>query len=138
MHSKEGKVVVLIVKIANMILTGNDCEQLENLKKFLAKEFEIKDLGNLKYFLSIEFVRSKEGIVVSQKKYVLNLLKETGRCKLTETPMEPNLKLQQANAEKVRDSENFHSWKTYLFITHSIDIAFPISIVSQFMHSLGP
>ena len=50
MHSKEGKVAVLIVYIDDIILTGDDCEQLEHLKKFLAKEFEIKDLGNLKVF----------------------------------------------------------------------------------------
>ena len=56
MHSKEGKVAVLIVYVDDIILIGDDCEQLENLKKFImAKEFEIKDLGNLKYFLGMEF-----------------------------------------------------------------------------------
>ena len=44
----------------------------------LASEFEIKDLGELKYFLGMEFARSKEGISVSQRKYVLDLLGETG------------------------------------------------------------
>ena len=108
-HSKEGKVAVLIVYVDDIILTEDDCEQLENLKKFLVKDFEIKDLGNLKYFHNMEFTRSKEGIVVSQKKYVLDLLKETGMmgCKPTETPMEPNLKLQPASAEKVRDRKKF-------------------------------
>ena len=72
------------------------------MKKFLAREFEIKDLGNLKYFLGMEFARSKEGIVASQKKYVFDLLKEKGmmECRPTETPMEPNLKLQPASAGK--------------------------------------
>ena len=41
-------------------------------------DFEIKDLGALKYFLGIEFTRSKKGICVSQWKYVLDLLGETG------------------------------------------------------------
>ena len=77
MHSKEGKVEVLIVYVDDIILTWDDYEELENLKKFMAKEFEIKDLGNLKYVLGMEFARSKERIVVSQKKYVLDLLKET-------------------------------------------------------------
>ena len=39
MHSKEGKVAVLIVYVDDIILTEDDCEQLENYKKFLAKEF---------------------------------------------------------------------------------------------------
>ena len=61
----------------------------------MAKDFDIKDLGNLKYFLGMEFERSKEGIIVSQKKYVLDLLKENCMmgCRPTETPVEPNLKL---------------------------------------------
>ncbi|RVW54646.1 Retrovirus-related Pol polyprotein from transposon TNT 1-94 [Vitis vinifera] len=54
------------------------------------KEFEIKDLGNLKYFLGMEIARSKKGIAVSQRKYVLDLLNETGMlgCKPAETPMD--------------------------------------------------
>ncbi|XP_071909660.1 uncharacterized protein [Coffea arabica] len=140
-HSKEGKVAILIVYVDDIILTGDDCGGLENLKKFLAKEFEIKDLGNLKYFLGMEFARSKEGIVVSQKKYVLDLLKETGMmgCRPAETPMEPNLKLQPASVEKVRDREKFQRLVGRLiYLSHTRpDIAFPVSIVSQFMHSPG-
>ena len=69
------------------LLTRDDCEELQNFKKFLAKEFEIKDLGNLKYFLGMEFAQSKERIVVSQNKYVLDFLKETSMkgCRLAET-----------------------------------------------------
>ena len=95
MHSKEGKVAILIVYVDDIILTGDDYEKLEKLKKFLAMEFEIKDLGNLKYFLGMEFVWSKEWIIISQKKYMLDLLKEKGMigCRPVETPMEPNLKL---------------------------------------------
>ncbi|KAA0059990.1 putative mitochondrial protein [Cucumis melo var. makuwa] len=44
----------------------------------MGDEFEIKDLGNLKYFLGMEVVRSNEGISVFQRKYTLDLLTETG------------------------------------------------------------
>ena len=93
-HTGEGKVAILIVYVDNIILTGNDNKELERLKKVLAKEFEIKDLDDLKYFLGMEFARSKKGIFVSQRKYVLNLLGETGLlgCKAVKTPIiEPNL-----------------------------------------------
>ena len=33
-----------------IVLPGDDCSELERLKGKLAKEFEIKDLGGLKYF----------------------------------------------------------------------------------------
>ena len=58
--------------------------------RFLANEFKVRDLGNLKYFLGREIARSKTGIVTSQLKYVLDLLKEAGmlECKPLDTPME--------------------------------------------------
>ena len=65
------------------------------MKQYLAKEFKVKDLGHLKYFLGIEVARSKQGIFISQRKYVLDLLQETGLLgsKACDTPMELNKKL---------------------------------------------
>lgn len=65
-------------------------EEIRNLKKFLAIHFEVKDLGNLRYFLGIEVSRSKKGISVSPRKYTLKPLQETRMlvCKPANTPME--------------------------------------------------
>ena len=65
-HSKDGKIAILIVYVDDIVLTGSDKEELERLKRRLAEEFEIKDLGALKYFLGMEFATSKEGIFVNQ------------------------------------------------------------------------
>ena len=54
-----------------MIITGNDAEEIQELKQKLFLEFEMKDLGNLKYFLGIKVLRSKQGIFIHQKKYIL-------------------------------------------------------------------
>jgi len=141
-HSKEGKIAILIVYVDDIILTGDDLDELKRLKNVLANDFEIKDLGTLKYFLGMEFARSKKGIFVSQRKYVLDLLKETGLlgCKAAETPIEPNLKLQSAKPEDVKNREQFQRLVGRLiYLSHTRpDIAFAVSMVSQFMHSPGP
>ena len=64
--NKDGKIAILIVYVDDIVLIGSDKEELERLKRRLAMEFEIKDLGALKYFLGMEFATSKEGIFVNQ------------------------------------------------------------------------
>ena len=56
-----------------MVITGNAEREVSDLKEKPFLEFEMKDLGNLKYFLGIEVLRSKRGIFMNQKKYVLDL-----------------------------------------------------------------
>ena len=141
-HSNEGKVAILIVYIDDIVLTGDDCNELEKLKGKLAEEFELKDLGALKYFLGMEFARSKEGIFVNQRDYVLDLLDETCMlgCKPTETPIEPNVKLQPTKAKNVKEWDHYQRLVGRLiYLSHTRpDIAFSVSMVSQFMHVPGP
>jgi len=61
----------------------------------LITEFEIKELGRLKYFLGIEVAHSHHGIFISKQKYVLYLLAKSGKLgrKPTETPFKQIHKL---------------------------------------------
>ena len=94
-RSVSGKVAVLIVYVDDIVLSGDDTAEINKLKQKMADEFEIKDLGNLKYFLGMEVTRSTEGISVSQRKYTIDLLKETCMtgCRPADTPIESNAKL---------------------------------------------
>ena len=62
----DGKITILIVYVDDIILTEDDENEMNRLKTCLTAEFEIKDLGSLRYFLGIEVAWSKKGIVVSQ------------------------------------------------------------------------
>ncbi|KAH9704751.1 hypothetical protein KPL70_011593 [Citrus sinensis] len=141
-HSNDGKIVILIVYVDDIVLTGDDYDELAKLKKKLAEEFEIKDLEALKYFLGMEFARSREGIFVNQKKYVIELLTKTGMlgCKPAETPIEPNVKLQPAEAENVKNKEHYQRLvRRLIYLSHTRPyISFSISMVSQFMHAPRP
>ena len=64
-HSTNRKVIALIVYVDDIILNDSDLVEMSNLKSN-AQEFDIKDLGKLKYFLSIEVALAKGGIVISQ------------------------------------------------------------------------
>ena len=94
-HTGGGKIAILIVYVDDIILVGSDEDKIAILKKCLAAEFEIKDLSSLQCFLGMEVTKLKKGIIVIQKKYVVDLLEETGMsgCRTSDTPMDPNLKL---------------------------------------------
>jgi hypothetical protein len=88
------KVTVLIVYVDDMIITRDDKEEISRLQKELATEFEM-NLGGLKYFLGIEVARSNQGIFLSQRKYVLDVLTEVEmlECKPADTPIVQNHRL---------------------------------------------
>ncbi|KAA0025288.1 Cysteine-rich RLK (receptor-like protein kinase) 8 [Cucumis melo var. makuwa] len=109
------------------------------LKQRMGDEFEIKDLGNLKYFLGMEVARSKEGISVSQRKYTLDLLTETGMlgCRPADTPIEFNCKLGNSDDQVPVDKEQYQRLVGKLiYLSHTRhDISFAVSVVSQFMQA---
>ncbi|KAE8656802.1 ATP-dependent zinc metalloprotease FTSH 3 [Hibiscus syriacus] len=130
------KKVIFIVYVDDIILTGDDEEEICNLKKLLNKEFETKDLGKLRYFLGMEVARSKEGLVINQRKYVIDLLKETSflGCKPNDTLMEASLKFNKEDGSLV-DKEKFQRLVEkliYLSLTRP-DIAFPVNVIGQHM-----
>ena len=91
--------------VDDIIVTENDEKEKNILKQCLAKEFEIKDLGELKYFLGIEVARSKQDVFISQQKYVIDLLRETCMMasKQVATLIEQNHRLSEALGEKELD-----------------------------------
>lgn len=75
----------------------------------MENEFEIKDLGSLKYFLEIEGAKSKKDIFLSQRKYILDLLKEWGMigCKPCATPIESNRWLKEDDGNGLVDAGRY-------------------------------
>ncbi|MGG6712920.1 UNVERIFIED_CONTAM: hypothetical protein ITH36_25245, partial [Salmonella enterica subsp. enterica serovar Weltevreden] len=65
-YTGPGQMAILLVYVDDIIVTGNDQKEIQALKQYLFKEFDIKDLGRLKYFLGIEVVYSNKGIFISQ------------------------------------------------------------------------
>jgi Reverse transcriptase (RNA-dependent DNA polymerase) len=53
-------IYILVVYVDDIVLTGNDFVELKRLKASLAKKFEMKDWGELRYFLGIEVAQSKK------------------------------------------------------------------------------
>ncbi|KAF5463501.1 hypothetical protein F2P56_019408, partial [Juglans regia] len=90
----------LLVYVDDILLASDSLIEIQLLKTFLHDKFTIKDLGELKYFLGLEIARSKTGISICQRKYVLDILEQTGilGARPTAFPMESNLKLSASDS----------------------------------------
>ncbi|RVW32142.1 Retrovirus-related Pol polyprotein from transposon RE1 [Vitis vinifera] len=138
-HNSLGQCIYLVVYVDDIIITGSDQDGIQKLKQHLFTHFQTKDLGKLKYFLGIEIAQSSSGVVLSQRKYALDILEETGMldCKPVDTPMDPNVKLVPGQGEPLGDPGRYRRLVgklNYLTITRP-DISFPVSVVSQFLQS---
>uniref|UniRef100_A0A3Q7EDZ0 Reverse transcriptase Ty1/copia-type domain-containing protein n=1 Tax=Solanum lycopersicum TaxID=4081 RepID=A0A3Q7EDZ0_SOLLC len=147
----EKELLVILVYVDDLLVTGSSLHHIQQVRKDLQHRFKMKDLGELKYFLGIEFSRTNDGILMNQRKYALGLVSELGLtgCRPASTPLETNHKLTSIEFDecsgKVSNAEDtvlddFGKYQRligrllYLTMTRP-DIAFVVQVLSQFMHS---
>ncbi|XP_020214429.1 uncharacterized protein LOC109798521 [Cajanus cajan] len=137
LKKRKGKLTTLIIYVDDMIITRDDSEEINRIQEQLNSEFEMKNLGELKYFLGIEVARSCEVIFISQRKYVLNLLSEVGLldCKLATTPIPQNLKVVETNDPIPANREKYQRLVGKpIYLSHiRPDVTYTVNVVSQHM-----
>ena len=85
----------LLVYVDDILLTGNNLQFINHVKEQLHKEFSIKDPGYLNYYLGIEVLKNSSGLVMTQRKYALELLNVAGllNVKPSTTPIDHLVRL---------------------------------------------
>lgn len=136
-YAKGLSFTVLLVYVDDILLTGNDPGCTADLKEVLDKNFGLKDLGSLRYFLGLEIARNQRGIILNQRKYALEILQDTGLIgsKPVNTPMEQNLHLSKDERRPITDLSQYRRLicrLLYLTLT-SPDITYAVHKISQFL-----
>lgn len=112
---------------------------ISELVQALHIEFPIIDLGKLYFFLGIEVTHTEKGLLLTQHKYIFNLLqhKNMSFAKPMKTPMATSVKL-TLHSGNLFENPTLHistvgSLQYLSFTSH--DLAFEVSKVCQYMHS---
>nr|KAJ0198111.1 hypothetical protein LSAT_V11C700366270 [Lactuca sativa] len=137
LQNQEGVYTIILIYVDDVIIAGNDLDHIKQTKIQLDKAFSIKDLGQLRYFLGIEVEKTLDSLVLSQRKYILDILKDSGMlgCKPSAFPIEHNLKLDRWEEEARVDAGVYirlFGRLLYLQATHP-DVAYSVNVLSQFV-----
>eukprot|EP00253_Pinus_taeda_P018932 PITA_18932 len=134
---KDGKILIVVLYVDDVIFTSNDDQLIKNFKSVMKEEFEMTDMGFLRYFLRIEVDQNEKGIFISQARYVNQVLSRFNmqECKATITPTVMGLKLSREDSSKDFDPSLYKSIVgslMYLTATRP-DIMYAVSLISRFM-----
>ena len=130
--------VYLLLYVDGMVITGSNSSMVQTLITWLSKEFSMKDLGDLHYFLGIEVQANEKGLFLNQTKYALELLQHASMidAKPISTPCVVGQHL-SIEGKLFSDPTMFRSLAgalQYLTITRP-DLSFSVNSICQFMHA---
>jgi hypothetical protein len=131
--------IAILVYVDDIIVTGTSFSEIDRIKQILDANFKIKDLGKLKYFLGLEVAHSTQGITISQRKYCLDLLEDTGllASKPVSTPLDPSIKLHQDDGKPFEDITQYRRLigRLLYLTTTRPDITLATQQLSQFLNA---
>jgi hypothetical protein len=131
----------IVVYVDDLILVCNNQTKLLQIKEELSQKFEMKDFGELHFFLwmEVETNRDEKLLCINQIKYLKEILKRflMEDCKPIGISLDPKVKLQR-NASGNDESKGFPYQQVveslmYAMLCTQTDLAYPISVLSQHM-----
>ncbi|KAK0572833.1 hypothetical protein LWI29_037938 [Acer saccharum] len=138
--------IVLLLYVDDMLVAGADLEEINNLKKQLSSEFEMKDLGAAKQILGMRINRDKQKgtLKLSQAEYIRKVLQRInmGDVKSVRTPLASHFMLSKDQSLKMEEEKDFMARVPYASAIRSLmyvmtctrpDISHAVGVVSCYM-----
>lgn len=132
-----GEFLIICLYVDHLLYTGNSSEMFKEFKQSMFREFDMTDNGLMSYFLGIEVKQQHDGIFVSQKKSMKEILEKfkMESCNSVNTPVETSIKLSKEGDDRVIEPTLYKSLVgslRYLTITRP-DIVYGVGLVSRYM-----
>jgi len=136
-----GDSVILCLYVDDILIFGTSMIIINEVKSFLSKSFDMKDLGQADVILNIKLIRDESGITLTQSHYVEKVLNRFGfiDSKPSPTPYDPSVTLKK-NKQETRDQLRYSQVigsLMYLASATRPDISFAVRKLSRFMSNPG-
>jgi len=95
----EGNFVILCLYVDDILIFGTNIDAVNEVKSFVCKSFDMKDLGEANVILNIKLIKNESGITLLQSHYVEKVLSRFGfmDSKPSPTPYDPSMTLRKNN-----------------------------------------
>nr|GEU70998.1 ribonuclease H-like domain-containing protein [Tanacetum cinerariifolium] len=138
-HHRHGTdTAYLLLYVDDIVITASSESLLQQIIRSLHQEFAKTDLGPLNYFLGILITHDSSRLILSQKKYALQILDmaHMDNCNLSRTPIDTESKL-RSDGDPVSNPTLYRSLAgslQYLTFTR-LDIFYAVQQVCLYMHN---
>ncbi|CAL5432597.1 unnamed protein product [Camellia sinensis] len=135
--NKGGKILIVSLYVDDLIFTGNDELMFAEFKNSMLREFDMTDLGRMRFFLGIEVLQRSDGIYICQRKYALEVLKRfrMENSNSVHNPIVPGCKLfKDENGIGVDETLFKQMVGCLMYLTATrLDLMFAVSLISRYM-----
>lgn len=129
--------LIVCIYVDDLVYIGTNMQIVEEFKQSMMKEFEMSDLGLMKYFLGIQVKQAKGELFISQEKYIKDMLQkfQMDKSKPVTTPMALNEKLKQDDGVEKADAKLYRRLVGSLIYLNNTrpDIIHAVNVVSRYM-----
>nr|KYP44456.1 Retrovirus-related Pol polyprotein from transposon TNT 1-94 [Cajanus cajan] len=136
-HTLDERVLIVSLYVDDLIYTSNDESLMSAFKNSMKKEFDMTDLGRMRFFLGIEVLQEDDGIYIYQRKYALEVLRRFGMSdsNFFKVPIVPGCKLSKdETGMKVDETRYKQLVGSLMYITATrLNLMFSVSLISRFM-----
>ena len=136
--------VIILIYVDDLVLTGYNIKGIDTLKEKLLKEFKMKDLGELSFFVGVMVERTESKIKISQRRYALDVLSRFSmeNCKPAKVPLDPGMKKEfyKDNYEllsliELKKYQKIIGSLIYLSVMTRPDLTFSTSLLGRFLQA---
>lgn len=136
-ENDQGNILIVSLYVDDLIYTGDYESMMKEFKLSMQQEFDMTDLGRMKYFLRIEVSQTTTGLHVSQAKYALEVLRrfDMEECNPFSNPMVPGSKLCIDEGGEPADETLYKQIVgSLMYITNTRpDLQYAVSMISRYM-----